>query len=93
MRSHTLQVLQKLVKEMTANSRERDHQLEAAYRLYEDPHPYSLILSDSNVDDALQNLELFLESYWAATRSVIAMETRNATPPPSTRVGTRESQL
>ena len=34
---HCRQVLQKLVKEMTANSRERQGQLDAAYRLYEDP--------------------------------------------------------
>ena len=112
------QVLQKLVKEMTANSREREDQLDAAYRLYEDPvcplllhthitlshlhtnqhsplqHSYSLKLSDSNLEDASQNLELFLESYWAATRSVITMETKSVTPAPSPRVDTTtESQL
>jgi len=119
---HCRQVLQKLVKEMTANSRERQDQLDAAYRLYEDPvcpsththththtltvthlpsylhssfqHPYSLTLSDSNLEDASQNLELFLESYWAATRSVITMETKSVTPAPSPRVDTTtETQL
>ena len=32
--------------------------------------PYSLVIRDSDLDDACQSLELFLESYWAATRSV-----------------------
>lgn len=32
--------------------------------------PYSVVISDSDLDDACQSLELFLESYWAATRSV-----------------------
>lgn len=40
-------------------------------------HDYSLIISDSNVDDACQTLELFLESYWAFTRSVILVNTLN----------------
>lgn len=42
-------------------------------------HDYSLIISDSNVDDACQTLELFLESYWAFTRSVILVDTLNLT--------------
>ena len=42
-------------------------------------HDYSLIISDSNVDDACQTLELFLESYWAFTRSVILVNTLNLT--------------
>ena len=42
-------------------------------------HNYSLIISDSNVDDACQTLELFLESYWAFTRSVILVDSLNLT--------------
>lgn len=41
-------------------------------------HAYSLIVSDSNVDDACLSVELFLESYWAATRSIILTETLQA---------------
>lgn len=44
-------------------------------------HDYSLVVSDSNVDDACLSVELFMESYWAATRSVILAETVQATPP------------
>ena len=39
--SFPAQVLQKLVKEMSANSRERAAQLDAAYQLYENPVSYS----------------------------------------------------
>ena len=45
-------------------------QLEGAGRLFENSSKCSLVISDSNVDDACLSLELFLESYWAATRSV-----------------------
>lgn len=87
-------VLHKLVKEMSANSRERAAQLDAAYQLYENPHHYSLIISDSNHDDACQNLELFLESYWAATRSVITVETsQQPSPRPQTTPPVTETQL
>lgn len=65
-------VLERLLKE--SSQRRREAELSDAYRLYDQMHhspcPYSLIITDSNFDDAAQNLELFLESYWASTRSV-----------------------
>eukprot|EP00731_Ephydatia_muelleri_P020267 Em0012g1092a len=65
-------VLERLLKE--SSLRRREAELSDAYRLYDHmqhtPCPYSLIITDSNLDDATQNLELFLESYWASTRSV-----------------------
>jgi hypothetical protein len=67
-------VLQRLVEELSSSAEERAVQLQSAYRLYEHstftPSPYSLVISDSDLGDACQSLELFLESYWAATRSV-----------------------
>ncbi len=41
--------------------------------LYDNSSNCSLIIADSNVDDACLNLELFLESYWASTRSVMLL--------------------
>lgn len=68
-------VLEKLLKEYTANARDRETQLKDAFTLYNsNPMDFSLIIHDSNVRDALQRLELFLESYWAATRSVLLNE-------------------
>ena len=34
-------------------------------------HLYDLVISESSVEDACQHLELFLESYWASTRSEV----------------------
>ncbi len=48
-------------------------QVEDARYLYDNSHSCSLVVADSNVDDACLNLELFLESYWASTRSVVLL--------------------
>ena len=34
-------------------------------------HCYDLVISESNLKDACQHLELFLESHWTSTRSVL----------------------
>ena len=34
-------------------------------------HCYDLVVSESNLEDACQHLELFLESHWTSTRSVL----------------------
>ena len=49
--------------------------LNDARHLFENSDQCSLTISESNVDDACLSLELFLESYWAATQSVVLMDT------------------
>ena len=65
-----MQVLVSLIEQLTKRSRDRAMQLEDASRLFENSSKCSLVIPDSNVDDACLTLELFLESYWASTRSV-----------------------
>ena len=72
--THT-QVLQTLLKQLTVGSRDRMSLLNDARHLFENSDPCSLTISKSNVDDACLSLELLLESYWAATQSVVLMDT------------------
>lgn len=70
-----LQVLQKLIRETCRDSKQREELLRAAYQLYDlPPDQFSLVLTDSNIEDASQNLELFVESYWASTHPPLAEE-------------------
>ncbi|XP_064387881.1 voltage-dependent L-type calcium channel subunit beta-3-like isoform X2 [Halichondria panicea] len=66
-------VLHNLIRQLTKSSRDQQIQVEDARYLYDNSSNCSLVITDSNVDDACLNLELFLESYWASTRSVMLL--------------------
>lgn len=63
-----LQVLEKLIRETCRDKQQRQELVTAANRLYDLPRgEFSLVLTDSHLEDASLNLELFIESYWAST--------------------------
>ncbi len=65
-----MQILRRLIGQLTHSSRECDTQLEEARSVFEQSNKCSRVIADSNVDDACLSLELFVQTYWAGTRSV-----------------------